>query len=45
MRQLTIQTFIIWFTLVPEKDFAKLNNTRKFDFSWSLEVHPFEGSL
>ena len=29
MRELTIQTFTVWFTLVPEKDFVKLCNARK----------------
>ena len=32
-RQLTIQTFMIWLTLVPEEYFVKLHNTRKSDLS------------
>ena len=37
--------FIIWFTLVPEKDVVKLNNTWQFDFSCSTKIHPFGGFL
>ena len=45
MRILTVQTFTIGFTLVPEEHFEKLYSARKFDLSCSIEMYHFKKSV